>query len=108
MVDTTESGRSGKPSHEVAMSQTTLPFDQDLFDLLVCPLARVPLKFVGGRLVSTDPATRRCYRIDGDIPVMLIDESSELTNDEWRRLMSEDGPIGGGVSAVQARLMKKP
>jgi uncharacterized protein YbaR (Trm112 family) len=54
------------------------PFDPDLFDLLVCPEARTPLKWVEGRLVSTDPATRRAYRVDGDIPVMLLDESSIL------------------------------
>jgi uncharacterized protein YbaR (Trm112 family) len=80
-----------------------LPFAQDLFDLLVCPQARVPLKFTGGRLVSTDPATRRAYRVDGDIPVMLIGESVVLSADEWGAAMAAPGPIGGGVAAVQAR-----
>ena len=79
------------------------PFDPDLFDLLVCPEARTPLKWVEGRLVSTDPATRRTYRVDGDIPVMLLDESSILAEDEWRRLMAVEGPVGGGPAAVRAR-----
>jgi uncharacterized protein len=82
---------------------SSLPFDQDLFDLLVCPEARVPLKFVGGRLVSTDAKTRRAYRIEGDIPVMLIEESTVLAEDEWKRLMAEPGPSGQGTAAVQAR-----
>jgi uncharacterized protein YbaR (Trm112 family) len=60
-----------------------LPFDQDLFDLLVCPEARVPLKFTQGRLVSTDAQTRRAYRIDDDIPVMLIEESTVLEQPAW-------------------------
>lgn len=81
----------------------TLPFDQDLFDLLVCPIARTPLKWVDGRLVSTDAATRRCYRVDGDIPVMLADESSELPTEEWQRLIAADGPVGQGAAAVRAR-----
>lgn len=80
-----------------------MPFDQDLFDLLVCPLSRAPLKLVDGRLVSTDAATRRAYRIDGDIPVMLLDESAELPQADWERLMALDGPVGQGAQAVRAR-----
>ena len=80
-----------------------IPFDHDLFDLLVCPQARTPLKLVEGRLVSTDAATRRAYRIDGDIPVMLVEESSVLEVDDWNRLMALDGPVGGGPAAVRAR-----
>jgi uncharacterized protein YbaR (Trm112 family) len=80
-----------------------LPFDQDLFDLLVCPEARVPLKFVDGRLISTDPATRRAYRIDDGIPVMLLEESKTLETAEWTRLMAIDGPVGGGVAALRER-----
>lgn len=85
---------------------TQLPFAQDLFDLLVCPQARVPLKFVDGRLVSTDGATRRVYRVDGDIPVMLVEESQVLDEGEWSRLMALAGPVGGGVAALQARAQK--
>lgn len=80
-----------------------LPFDQDLFDLLVCPLARVPLAWVDGRLVSTDRATRRAYRVEGDIPVMLIDEAVELAEADWERLMALGGPIGQGAEAVRKR-----
>lgn len=79
------------------------PIDPDLFDLLVCPLARTPLKWVDGRLVSTDPATRRAYRLDGDIPVMLVDESVELDQAAWDALMAADGPVGQGAQAVRTR-----
>jgi len=80
-----------------------LPFDQDLFDLLVCPLARTPLVWVEGRLVSTDSTTRRAYRVEGDIPVMLIDEAATLEEAEWKRLMALGGPIGQGADAVRKR-----
>jgi uncharacterized protein YbaR (Trm112 family) len=82
---------------------SNLPFDQDLFDLLVCPQARVPLKFTGGRLVSTDAGTRRSYRVDDGIPVMLLEESQVLDEATWRAAMASDGPVGGGVAVVQAR-----
>ena len=80
-----------------------LPIDQDLFDLLVCPLSRKPLKYVDGRLVSTDADTRRAYRLDGDIPIMLIDESEELDPAAWQALMDAEGPVGAGAEAVRAR-----
>ena len=80
-----------------------LPFSADLFDLLVCPEARLPLKLVENRLISTCPKTRRAYRIDDGIPVMLIEESLVLDLAEWQRLIALPGPVGAGVAAVQAR-----
>jgi uncharacterized protein YbaR (Trm112 family) len=79
------------------------PFDADLFDLLVCPEARCALKWVDGRLVSTDAATRRCYRVEDGMPIMLIDESQVLDEAAWRSLMAQPGPIGQGPDAVRAR-----
>ena len=86
------------------------PFDQDLFDLLVCPDARSPLKWVDGRLVSTDAATRRAYRVEDGIPVMLVEESTVLDQAAWTAAMAGDGPVGGGVAAVHARhgINRKP
>lgn len=80
-----------------------LPCDPDLFDLLVCPESRAPLKWIDGRLVSTDAATRRAYRVDGDIPIMLIEESSVLDAAAWQALMARPGPVGAGAQAVRAR-----
>lgn len=80
-----------------------LPCHPDLFDLLICPEAKVPVKWTSGRLVSTDGGTRRAYRVDGDIPVMLVEESSVLSQSEWQTAMATEGPVGQGVAAVQAR-----
>jgi uncharacterized protein YbaR (Trm112 family) len=84
-------------------SDGALPIDRDLFDLLVCPEARVPLKLWRGKLVSTDGKTRRSYRIDEGIPVMLVEESEVLSEEAWRDAMAGEGPVGAGVAAVQAR-----
>lgn len=80
-----------------------LPFDQDLFDLLVCPVARTPLKWVDGRLVSTDAGSRRAYRVEAGIPIMLVDESTTLDQPTWEGLMGQDGPIGQGAAVVRTR-----
>ena len=80
-----------------------LPCAPDLFDLLVCPQSRKPLKWVADRLISTDPATRRSYRVDQGIPVMLIEESTVLDEAIWRDMMALPGQIGAGPAAVRAR-----
>ena len=74
----------------------TLPIDRDLFDILVCPLCKAPLKWVGGALVSTDAATRRRYRVQDGIPIMLLDASDVVAEGEWQQLMQAEGPVGKG------------
>lgn len=64
-----------------------MTLDPEMLDLLVCPLSRASLVLDGDTLVSTDPATRRRYRIDDGIPILLIDESEELAPAEWEAIM---------------------
>lgn len=60
--------------------QATLPF-------IVCPQSYAALVYDEERLVSTDPITRRAYEIRDGIPVLLLDESTELPMDEWSAVM---------------------
>jgi hypothetical protein len=69
----------------------TVPIDPELLELLVCPLSRASLVVDGETLVSTDAATRRRYRIDDGIPVLLVDEGEELEPDAWRAVMERAG-----------------
>jgi uncharacterized protein YbaR (Trm112 family) len=80
-----------------------LPFDVDLFDLLVCPVAKVPLKWTGEKLVSTDGTSRRAYRVADGIPVMLVTEAETLDESTWQAAMAAPGPVGAGPAAVRAR-----
>lgn len=61
--------------------------DPKLMEILVCPESKAKLIRDGDWLVSTDPATRRRYPIREGIPIMLIDESEVLSEDEHRKLM---------------------
>lgn len=65
--------------------------DTELLAILVCPLSRKPLVLEDNTLVSTDPDTRRRYRIDDGIPVLLIEEGEEMTRDEWTAVMKKHG-----------------
>ena len=64
---------------------------KDLLDILCCPETKAELVLDGETLVSTDKKTRRRYRIEDDIPVMLIDESEQLSMDEWTEIMQRHG-----------------
>ena len=68
-----------------------MAIDKELLDILVCPESKAPLVLDGETLVSTDAATRRRYRIDDGIPVMLIDDSEVLSEEEWRTIMTRHG-----------------
>lgn len=66
-----------------------MPIDPQLLSIMVCPLSHAPLVEVDGWLVSTDPATRLRYPIRDGIPVMLNEESEEMSQEAWQRVMDE-------------------
>ena len=61
----------------------------DLLEILCCPETKADLVLDGNFLISTDKETRRKYRIEDDIPIMLIDESVQLDMDEWTEIMKK-------------------
>ncbi len=60
---------------------------KELLDILCCPESKADLVLDNNTLVSTDKKTRRRYRIENDIPIMLIEESEQLSMDEWKSIM---------------------
>jgi uncharacterized protein len=66
-----------------------MSLDSTLLSILVCPEDRGPLLFVNGCLYN--PRQQRKYRIDDDIPVLLVDESVIVDDAEHRRLMAAAG-----------------
>ena len=67
---------------------------KELLDILCCPDSKAELVLDGDTLVSTDRETRRRYKIENDIPIMLIDESEQLDLDTWKEIMQKhDKPV---------------
>ncbi len=64
---------------------------QELLDILCCPETKADLVLDGNTLVSVDKNTRRRYRIEDDIPIMLIEESEQLSVEEWTSIMKKHG-----------------
>ncbi len=66
---------------------------KDLLDILCCPETKAELVLDGNTLVSVDKNTRRRYKIENDIPIMLIEESEQLSIDEWKDIMKKYGKV---------------
>ncbi|HCY75911.1 MAG: hypothetical protein IH620_06340 [Ignavibacterium sp.] len=64
---------------------------KELLEILCCPETKADLVLDGNTLVSVDKNTRRRYRIEDDIPIMLIDESEQLSLEEWTAIMKKYG-----------------
>jgi uncharacterized protein YbaR (Trm112 family) len=58
--------------------------DAKLLSIIVCPADRGPLLYADNLLYN--PRLRRAYRIDDGIPVLLIDEATDVNDDEHARL----------------------
>lgn len=61
--------------------------NKELLDILCCPETKADLVLDGNYLVSVDKNSRRRYRIEDDIPIMLIEESEVLDPDTWKEIM---------------------
>lgn len=64
---------------------------KELLDILCCPETKADLVLDDNYLVSVDKETRRRYRIEDDIPIMLIDESEQLDMETWKGIMKKHG-----------------
>lgn len=65
--------------------------NKELLDILCCPESKADLVLDENSLVSTDKETRRRYRIEENIPVMLIEESEQLDYEVWKEIMLKHG-----------------
>jgi len=64
---------------------------KDLLDVLCCPATKADLVLEENSLVSTNEDTRYSYRIEDDIPIMLIDEAEQLDLETWTKIMKKHG-----------------
>ena len=51
---------------------------QELLDILVCPACKGDLVYDAAAQTLTCPACRLRYRIEDDIPIMLVEEGERL------------------------------
>lgn len=66
-----------------------MALDPQLLDILACPDDKGPLLYVEDEAALYNPRLRRRYRIEDDIPVMLVDEADDVDEAEHDRLMAK-------------------
>ncbi len=60
----------------------------ELLEILACPDDKGPLYYLESESVLYNPRQQRRYEVRDDIPVMLIEESTIVDDDEHARLMA--------------------
>jgi len=60
--------------------------DSNLLELLVCPVAKMPLVWQRDKEELWCAASRLAYPIDDGIPVLIPEEARELQDDEVQSL----------------------
>ena len=68
------------------MSETASEVDPRLLEILVCPLTKGPLRYdrTAQELISLEAGL--AYPIRDGIPIMLVDEARQLSDEEKRKL----------------------
>ena len=68
-----------------------MPYDFDrVKEFLVCPTCKSDLVHDGDALVCVNPEARMSFPIVDEIPRLLAEESSELSQDEWSSAMTRN------------------
>ena len=66
------------------MKKTEADFDKNILRILVCPKTHLPLIQRGDELISVE--AKLAYPIRDGIPIMLINEARDLSQDELSKL----------------------
>ena len=66
-----------------------MPLDPMLLEILACPEDKGPLFYLEDENSLYNPRLQRIYRVEGDIPIMLIDEADEVDENEHKRIIEK-------------------
>ena len=66
-----------------------MALDPQLLDILACPEDKGPLLYFEDETALYNPRLQRRYRIEDDIPVMLVDEAERVDDAEHDRLLAK-------------------
>jgi len=63
-----------------------MALDAKLLEILACPEDKGPLLYFADEDTLYNPRLKRKYRVQDDIPIMLIDEAETIDDSEAARL----------------------
>jgi uncharacterized protein YbaR (Trm112 family) len=71
------------------MAPDTKLLDPKLLEILACPQDKGPLLYFADESALYNPRLRRRYRVEGGIPIMLVDEAEAVDEAEHARLSAK-------------------
>ena len=72
------------------------PLHPQLLEILACPQDKGPLLYFEADDFLYNPRLKRKYRVQDDIPIMLIDEADNVDDAEHERVMAKAEAEGIG------------
>src|SRR6478672_2682171 len=69
--------------------ETSVALDPKLLEILACPEDKGPLLYFEDESSLYNPRLQRRYRVEDDIPIMLIDEAETVDDGEHARLLAK-------------------
>lgn len=66
-----------------------MALDPQLLEILACPDDKGPLLYFEDEAALYNPRLKRRYRIEEDIPVMLVEEAEQVDDAEHDRLVAK-------------------
>lgn len=66
-----------------------MSLDPQLLEILACPEDKGPLYYFEDEDLLYNPRLKRTYAVRDDIPIMLIDEATDVSDEEHERLMAK-------------------
>ena len=66
-----------------------MALDPQLLEILACPEDKGPLLYLEDEAALYNPRLQRRYRIQDDIPIMLIDEAEAVDAAEHERILAK-------------------
>jgi uncharacterized protein YbaR (Trm112 family) len=71
-----------------------MALDPQLLEILACPEDKGPLLYFEDEALLYNPRLQRKYRIEDDIPVMLVEEAESADDAEHGRLLTKADSAG--------------
>lgn len=68
---------------------TSMPLDPLLVEVLACPVDKGPLLWFADEDLLYNPRLHKSYAVRDGIPVLLVDESTDVSDAEHERLMAK-------------------
>jgi uncharacterized protein len=66
-----------------------MSLDPLLLDVLACPVDKGPLLWFEDEDVLYNPRLKKSYAVDDGVPVLLVDEATDVGEAEHERLMAK-------------------